>query len=49
MQNDLRANREVVDDKKKAIKLVKVVIVIEGPACLKPSTNLSSTGRLESV
>lgn len=49
MQNDFRANREVVEDKKKAITLVKVVIVMEGPACLKPSTNLSSTDRLESV
>jgi len=36
MQKDERARREVVADRKKAIILVKVVISIEGPACLKP-------------
>jgi hypothetical protein len=49
IQKDCRASREVEADRKKAIMLVKVVIVIDGPACLNPLTNLSSACKLLSV
>lgn len=38
-----RASREEVHPKKKAIAFVKEVIVMEAPACLRPSLILFST------
>jgi hypothetical protein len=48
-QKLLNASKDVVAPSQKAITFVNEVIVIEGPACLSPSTNLSSAERLVSV
>ena len=44
-QKLLRAARDVKPPKKKAKALVKDVIVIEGPACDRPATNLLSADK----
>lgn len=48
-QKLLRASRDVKPPKKKARAFVKEVIVIEGPAWERPTTNLLSAGRWSGV
>ena len=48
-QKLLRAPRDPVQPRKKAMALVKEVMVIEEPACIKPSLILSGTDLRGSV
>ena len=49
MQKLLRAGKEVIEPSKKATIPVNAAIVMDGPACFIPLTNLSSGPRSNGV